>query len=397
MIIIYLGSFVENSLEKIFQEKQTRITPSTTTFQRALLNGFENRRNVTFKIVNAADIGSYPKRSKLLWVPGNIFKFNGIPGVNCSFLNLTYFKKYSIYHKTLKTIKEICVKNKKETIVVLVYSLIYPYIKAAVKIREEFNNVRICPIIADLPEYFSDNSSFIDNALSNNKEIQSFYRKFDSAIVLTKPMIEALGLVNKPTLLIEGIYHPFLSQTFTKVQKSIMYSGKLDKRFGIDLLLEAFAKIDDSEFSLWIYGEGTARPLVEAHVKNDSRITYFGYRPQNEVIEAQLKASILVNPRPNKGEYTKFSFPSKTMEYMASATPVIMFKLDGIPDEYDDYLIYPKEESVNGLFDSLKTWGNKSETELRAFGQNSRNFIITEKNSKIQANKIVNFLIENYG
>lgn len=397
MLIIYLGSFVEKSQEKIFLENNTRITTSATTFQRALLNGFEPKKDVTFQIVNVPDIGSYPKRSLLLRVPGKTFKLNGIPGVNCPFLNLTYFKRFSIYRSVYKAMKELCEKNQGQRIVILVYSLIYPYIKAATKIKQKFDNVIICPIIADLPEYFGDKSSVIHNILSNNKAIRNLYKCFDSGVVLTQPMVEAVGLIDKPTLLVEGTYHPINIPTVTKVPKSIMYSGKLDGRFGIDLLLEAFTEIEDPEFSLWIFGDGTARAIVEEYAKKDTRITYFGYKPQQEVFEAQYKASILVNPRPNKGEYTKYSFPSKTMEYMASGTPVVMYKLDGIPDEYDPYLIYPQGDSATSLSRTLNMWGNKSETELREFGTLARNFILTEKNSNTQANKIINFLIENYG
>ena len=38
-----------------------------------------------------------------------------------------------------------------------------------------------------------------------------------------------------------------------------------------------------------------------------------------------------VNPRQNNEEFTKYSFPSKTMEYLASGVPVVAYKLDGIP------------------------------------------------------------------
>ena len=63
------------------------------------------------------------------------------------------------------------------------------------------------------------------------------------------------------------------------------------------------------------------------------RIEFLGMLPRTDVLELQSKATILVNPRQPVGDFTKYSFPSKTIEYMASGTPLLMYKLPGIPEE----------------------------------------------------------------
>ena len=52
----------------------------------------------------------------------------------------------------------------------------------------------------------------------------------------------------------------------------------------------------------------------------------------DEIVRLQCEATLLVNPRPSDKEFCKYSFPSKTIEYMASGTPVLMTKLPGVPD-----------------------------------------------------------------
>ena len=104
----------------------------------------------------------------------------------------------------------------------------------------------------------------------------------------------------------------------------------MDTRFGIRDLIAAFNEIDDKEFSLWICGFGLDQPFVEVAAKNDSRIIYWGLVEQNRVFEMQQQATLLVNPRKGDAEFTKYSFPSKTMEYMASGTPTVMYKLPGL-------------------------------------------------------------------
>lgn len=63
----------------------------------------------------------------------------------------------------------------------------------------------------------------------------------------------------------------------------------------------------------------------------------------------QQQATLLVNPRKGHEEYTKYSFPSKTMEYMASGTPTIMYKLPGLPIEYEEYLVLLPDNSQETL------------------------------------------------
>ena len=68
----------------------------------------------------------------------------------------------------------------------------------------------------------------------------------------------------------------------------------------------------------------------------------------------QQQATLLVNPRKGHEEYTKYSFPSKTMEYMASGTPTIMYKLPGLPIEYEEYLVLLPDNSQETLTAILK-------------------------------------------
>lgn len=399
MKIIFLGSFVESSQYQTLFNSRTSITVSGSTFQNALLKGFDRESSKGISIINAPDIGSYPIRSSKLFIRSNEFILNDIKGTNCGFVNLMFFKRYFIYASLFNSLKKICSKYKQESIIIICYSLVYPYIKAALDIKKSYHNVKVIPIVLDLPEFFGESksklSTIIPDYVSKTKRL---YPEFDGTIVLTMQMIDKLEASIKPNLLMEGIYDPTnaLGMQYEKRPKSILYTGKLDSRFGIDVLLKAFNKINDPEFELWIYGDGTARGLVKEFANKDARIKYFGLRPQTEIFIAQQRASLLVNPRQNIEEYTKYSFPSKTMEYLGSGTPTIMYKLDGIPDEYDEFLIYPKSNDIQDLSTVLEKWGSKSINELNKFGEKGKQFILNNKSSKIQAHRLIEFLKTNY-
>jgi hypothetical protein len=60
-------------------------------------------------------------------------------------------------------------------------------------------------------------------------------------------------------------------------------------------------------------------------------------------------ADILVNPRPNNEIYTRYSFPSKNIEYLLSGKVVLGYKLDGMPDCYKQFMVIVKEDSQDAI------------------------------------------------
>ena len=173
----------------------------------------------------------------------------------------------------------------------------------------------------------------------------------------------------------------------------VFYSGTLARRYGVLNLIKAFSLIVDSSYRLWICGEGDSRSEIQDFSKNDKRIFYYGQLPTEKVFQLQKQATVLVNPRTSEGEFSKYSFPSKTMEYLASGTPTILFKLDGIPDEYLQYCFTVKQETVECLSETIVTVCSKSQEDLFEFGRKASNFIKNFKNPEFQVNKIKDMLL----
>jgi hypothetical protein len=80
------------------------------------------------------------------------------------------------------------------------------------------------------------------------------------------------------------------------------------------------------------------------------------------------------------------------MEYLASGTPTIMSHLASIPVEYDKHIIYVEDETAEGLKDKILMVGSLSEEERTKLGTNASEFIIKNKNSHTQANKLLTLL-----
>ena len=148
-------------------------------------------------------------------------------------------------------------------------------------------------------------------------------------------------------------------------------------RYRIDTLVEAFKNIEQENLELHIYGNGDYKEELEKITEIHKNIKYCGYVSSDKAFDLMRKATLLVNPRPTKDEYTKYSCPSKTFEYMASGTPLLTTKLEGIPDEYFKYTYCFEDESAEGLRKKIQEVIKKCDDDLKETGYSAKEFILS--------------------
>jgi glycosyltransferase involved in cell wall biosynthesis len=96
-----------------------------------------------------------------------------------------------------------------------------------------------------------------------------------------------------------------------------------------------------------------------------------------------------VNPRLSHEEYVKYSFPSKTSEYMLSGTPLLTTRLGGIPQEYFQHVYVFEDESVAGYAKTLEEVLSYPQKELDKKGKEAQAFMLNSKNNIIQSKRII--------
>ena len=111
-----------------------------------------------------------------------------------------------------------------------------------------------------------------------------------------------------------------------------------------------------------------------------------------EIVEREMAATLLFNPRQTGEEYVKYSFPSKTMEYMSTGTPVLTTVLPGMPKEYHPYVYLLEEETADAIAEKLRQIFAQPADALFEKGMKAREFILKEKNNVTQAGKILAML-----
>jgi len=341
MRYLFLGLMFDRDSEKEILSRSGYAQAQVNQYQWGMVDGLNANLDTKIDIIATIPMASFPLRSKMLFVKKNSFKSTyGIDYVG--YLNFYVIRelvrKRVFYSKVKKYIEA-----SDEKVTVFVYSMYFPFLDVMRKIKKRFGDrVDYILITPDLVgEYtFSYKNKLKQAYHSRNAKKQMEYSTFaDKYVLLTEQMKEPLNVGDKPFAVIEGFLpHSEFNYENKRESKTVLYTGSLNPAFGILTLLKAFEEISDPDYRLWICGAGDGQAEVEAAAKRDSRIIYKGFLPKNEIADLQTRCDVLINPRPAEGEYTKYSFPSKTMEYLLSGSKVVMHRLDGIGDEYYRYI-----------------------------------------------------------
>jgi glycosyltransferase involved in cell wall biosynthesis len=226
--------------------------------------------------------------------------------------------------------------------------------------------------------------------------VRSLERSYDGYVLLTEQMGGLVNPENKPQVIVEGVLNTegmrFSSREGANQATVLAHAGTLDRLYGIQLILDAFARLEDPEAELWLFGTGDMDAEITQRQAIDPRIKFHGFRPRDEVLEALQQATLLLNLRDRSEEYTKYSFPSKLLEYMASGTPVVTTALAGIPDEYGEFVYSVSTSDPAGIAKELETVAGLPREALRMKGEAARGFVLTHKTADSQCPRIAGLI-----
>lgn len=245
-------------------------------------------------------------------------------------------------------------------------------------------------IVTDLPDMLS--GSRFSKGMAN-----FVIRHCTHYVLLTEAMNDYLNKQGKPYVILEGHADITMAERIPSLEKKLaprvcFYAGGVSKLYGLGNLVDGFRKANLPDTQLHIYGPGDYVKELQKIAEEDARIYYGGMLLNTQIVEKEQEATLLVNPRPTDEEYVKYSFPSKTMEYMASGTPVLTTVLPGMPKEYHPFVYLLEDETADGIAKMLREVLSHPEETLFQKGAEARHFVLEQKNNVIQARKILEML-----
>ena len=393
--ILYLGTICDlDDYERMLDGSKIKPSIAAVIFELGVIRGL-SENNADTKIISYPMIPYFPK-SRVLVFGGHTDFIYSYP---CRFLrtiNFPIVKQWIRRVDARHILKKWAEENRGKGII-LSYSIPPFLVKDVLHYAKQYN-LKTVAIVPDLLEnmYINHRGNCVINFIRQRylSKALSSQSSYDGYVYLTEPMREKVSC-EKPYMVMEGILNKDDFSDEVKVQSScrgIMYAGCMHEKYGVINLVEAFQQLRDLDAELWLFGEGTASEEIQERAQKDNRIKYFGRVNREVVLEYEKKATLLVNPRSVQEEFTKYSFPSKTIEYMASGTALLTTRLEGIPKEYFNYVFSVEDNDVELLKKAIGKIFLLSDQELILKGENARIFVLEQKNAKVQVARIIGFL-----
>lgn len=372
-ILMLCGVFARENEQEVVRHARAAVEFSANVFQQKLIAGMRSLGQ-DFVAVSAPFVGSYPNAS-------DIVRFRSFEEDQslCSYVpfnNIWGLRNFSRTHALKKAVQDF-IRAEDEQKVIVVYCTHTPFIEAAVYAKKKDPRIRICLYVPDLPNYMNlsaNRSWFYDMAKAYDIAVMTrLMKQMDNFVLLTGQMKDALPVGEKPYRVIEGIITGQELERTPAVKENdglirVVYTGKLNARFGVKHLIDAFCMLPDPNYRLVLCGRGDCENYIKEKRIADSRILYQGQVTADVAGEWIRKADVLVNPRLNDEEYTKYSFPSKNIEYLLSGNPVVASMLSGMPEDYRRFIyeISPDAQPADGICRALKSAiGNKEQARQK--------------------------------
>lgn len=398
-ILFVSNTCTNNEFKRIQEIKHSEKLNPSQKFYDMLIKGFSAEKECQIHCITArpiahsnCDIKCLPYKEETV---GERLKYIYIKTVNKPII-----RNIVNIVQTYRCVNKIYKKSSREDDIVLICDPLAYDITLGAQLATVRKKIIKMAIVTDLPYYMTQiNKSgtvrWLKKIISVLRRyiIEMLLNRFDLFCFLTESM-NVINRKNRRYIVVEGMVPKAKDRIqYNNVENNIVvYAGGLFKQFGIDTLVEAATKIEKQGFELHLYGEGTSVEFINRTTAEYPHIKYKGVATLSEIYDIEKNAKILINPRPTNEEFTEYSFPSKTLEYLSAARPVLSTKLKGIPEEYFKYIKPITCESTQGIKQAIEECLSISHAELNKIGMEGYNYVQCYKNNEFQAKKILEFV-----
>lgn len=395
-ILVVTNSCSARKYEEVAKLRHKAIVDPQQKFFRLFIEGLGRLENVEVEVLSALPVSASTVNKRRFEYETEItdggVKYHYLP-----FRNGKISRYLTLMSAVKKYTKKLCSESSNKELCVITDALI-PVLTVPCKRIAKKRGIKVGAVVTDIPSLATKmkerKEGFIKHSFMSayQKISDKDLRSYDFYIPLTESINDAVNEKDKPYCVVEG----FADSSDTSVSEShgdyVMYAGGVYEKYGVKNLVDAFVALGKPGLSLKIFGDGSYVDELKRVCEEHACVEYMGCMLPEEVVEYEKRALLLVNPRPTDEEFAKYSFPSKTMEYLLSGSPVISTRLPGIPPEYFDFMYAFEDSSYRGIEEGLRRVLEIPKDELIQKGVGGHNFVIDKKNNLRMAEKIREFL-----
>lgn len=380
--------------QEIAKKRIKNVIDPQQKFFSLFIEGLSVQKEVNTTVLSALPVSASTFRQKSFVYQEeriNSAKYEYIP-----FRNGKFSRYISLIFSAQKYASRWC-NEKKYNSAVIVDPLI-PVVAIPTRIVAQKNHIPVGAVVTDIPSLTTSIKGRKESLLKSiflqlyQKIADRDLLKYDFYITLTESLNEVANKKRKPYCIVEGFADSKDVDISSVHENYIMYAGGVYEKFGVKTLVEAFVKLNRKDIELWIFGEGPYASQISKITEKYPNVIYKGCVSTEEIVSIEKNALLLVNPRPTNEEFSKYSFPSKTMEYLLSGTPVASTRLPGIPNEYFNVMYGFKGDDVKSIMKGLEEILNVSDEQRLVIGRKGHDYVFQEKNNIVMAKKVVNLI-----
>ncbi len=396
--ILFVGGLFPKNSELVIKKSRGNIQNAANVFQWNIIDGL-NENGIFPTVISLPFVGSWPLRFADVIISKNSLEKDSKNKINyVGFLNLPVIKNISRYFSTKRAIKKYLISNNDSEASVILYSAHTPFVRAVASLKRKYK-FQAHLVVPDLPQYMNlSGNQKLAYRILKKMDMSVFYKcvdSIDSFTFLTKQMNAVMNRNNKPFAVVEGMVNEKDVRNENEIKeqilKSVVYTGGMDEKYGVKRLVDATDYFDPN-IKLVLCGTGDLDSYIKGKANSNDKIIFKGLVPREEALKIQSEATILTNPRTNDEEYTNYSFPSKNLEYMLWGKPVLVNKLNGMPDEYDSILMFYDDSTPESMAAKINSICGLSDIELSEIGEKIKNFALKNKSAGEQTKKIIGLL-----
>jgi glycosyltransferase involved in cell wall biosynthesis len=216
--------------------------------------------------------------------------------------------------------------------------------------------------------------------------------RFDALVVVSSAIIEDFAPTMRHVRVEGGIIPEIVApvppdlkpvQTF-----DVVFAGGLEAVNGVEPMLDAISRIEGDGYRFIFAGSGPLEDAVRRAAVEDPRIIYRGFLNLSELLPIYAQADVLINMRLTAKMRSRYFFPSKLMEFLASGTPVISTCTGHVEQEFGDLLFLLKDETPDGLADAIRQVEAMGRKYRLRIGRKAREYMLQRKTWRAQAGRI---------
>jgi glycosyltransferase involved in cell wall biosynthesis len=158
---------------------------------------------------------------------------------------------------------------------------------------------------------------------------------------------------------------------------TLMYHGLLVERHGLDLAVQAVARLRPRipQIKLHLYGEPTdyLKTILDLVLKLDleDAVLFHGFKNLNEIAADISKIDLGVIPN-RVSAFTQINFPTRIFEYLAMNKPVLVPSTTGIRDYFNgNEILFFEGNNADNLAEKME-WAFRNPPGLRQLMENGR-------------------------